>query len=36
MATNIPPNNLREVCNAITYLLENKNCEIDELLKFIK
>lgn len=36
MATNIPPHNLTEVCDAIINYVENPNVELDELLKIIK
>jgi len=36
MATNIPPHNLREVIDAIIYLIENKKATTDNLLQFIK
>ncbi len=36
MATNIPPHNLSEVCDAIDYLIENPRATIDELTQFIK
>ncbi|MBQ8791641.1 MAG: DNA gyrase subunit A [Ruminiclostridium sp.] len=36
MATNIPPHNMREVCDAITVRLNNPDCGIDELLNTIK
>ncbi|MGE5308515.1 MAG: DNA gyrase subunit A [Deltaproteobacteria bacterium] len=36
MATNIPPHNLNEVAEAIGYLLDNPECEIKELMKFVK
>ena len=36
MATNIPPHNMREVCDAITARLNNPDCGIDELLNIIK
>ncbi len=36
MATNIPPHNMREVCDAITARLNNPECGIDELLNIIK
>ncbi|MCH9753522.1 MAG: DNA topoisomerase IV subunit A [Alphaproteobacteria bacterium] len=36
MATNIPPHNLDEICDAIHYLIENPECSIKYLLKFIK
>jgi len=35
MATNIPPHNLTEVCDAINALIENPDIEIDELVKII-
>lgn len=36
MATNIPPHNLNEVCEAIAYLIDNPKATIDELTQFIK
>lgn len=38
MATNIPTHNLGELCDAITYLIDNgaNNTTIDDLLKFVK
>lgn len=36
MATNIPPHNLVEICDAILALIENKDINIEELLKFVK
>jgi DNA gyrase subunit A (EC 5.99.1.3) len=36
MATNIPPHNLGEVCDAIVYLIENPQATTDELMRFIK
>ena len=36
MATNIPPHNLSEVCDALLYLIENPQCEIEPLVKRIK
>lgn len=38
MATNIPTHNLGELCDAITYLIDNgsENTTIDDLLKIIK
>lgn len=35
MATNIPPHNLSEVCNAIAYLIDNPEATIDELMDLI-
>jgi len=36
MATNIPPHNLGEVCDAISYLIDNPQATTDELMKFVK
>ncbi|WP_456438303.1 DNA gyrase subunit A [Desulfurobacterium sp.] len=36
MATNIPPHNLTEVCQAIKYLVDHEDATADELLKFVK
>ena len=36
MATNIPPHNLGEVCDAISYLIDNSGATIDELTQFVK
>jgi DNA gyrase subunit A len=36
MATSIPPHNLSEVCDAITYLIDNPEATVDELTQFIK
>jgi len=36
MATNIPPHNLGEVCEAIAYLIDNPDATVDELTQFIK
>jgi len=36
MATNIPPHNLGEVCDAISYLIDNSGVTVDELTEFIK
>jgi len=36
MATNIPPHNLNEVCDALNYLIDHPKAEIDELFEFIK
>ncbi len=36
MATNIPPHNLSEVCDALLYIIENPDCEIEPLVKRIK
>ena len=36
MATNIPPHNLTEVCDAAIYLLDHKKTTTEELFQFIK
>lgn len=36
MATNIPPHNLNEVCDAIIYLLDNPQAEIKDIMRYIK
>jgi DNA gyrase subunit A len=36
MATSIPPHNLGEVCDAISYLIDNPEATVDELSQFIK
>ncbi|NLI16244.1 MAG: DNA gyrase subunit A, partial [candidate division Zixibacteria bacterium] len=36
MATNIPPHNLSETVDALTYLIDNPDCEIKDLFRFIK
>ena len=36
MATNIPPHNLTEVCEAIIFLVDHPNASIEELMNFIK
>lgn len=36
MATNIPPHNLGEVIDAIIHMIDNPDCEIEELMEFIK
>jgi DNA gyrase subunit A len=35
MATNIPPHNLKEVCNALVALLDNRDLPLERLLKHI-
>ncbi|MCS7202007.1 MAG: DNA gyrase subunit A [Dictyoglomus sp.] len=35
MATNIPPHNLSEIIDALLYIIENPNCDIEEILKII-
>ncbi len=36
MATNIPPHNLGEVCDAISCLIDNPEAAVDELTQFVK
>jgi len=36
MATNIPPHNLTEVCDATIHLLDNPEATIEDLLEFVK
>lgn len=35
MATNIPPHNLSEICDAIVYLIDNPEATVDELMQFV-
>jgi len=35
MATNIPPHNLGEVCDAISYLIDSPEATVDELTQFV-
>jgi DNA gyrase subunit A len=36
MATNIPPHNLRELCDGITHLIEYPDASVEDLLRFVK
>ncbi|MEA3442854.1 MAG: DNA gyrase subunit A [Chloroflexota bacterium] len=36
MATNIPPHNLGEICDAIIYLIDNPQATTEELMEFVK
>ena len=36
MATNIPPHNLTEVCDALIYLVDRPNATVEELMTFVK
>lgn len=36
MATNIPTHNLTEVCDALTFFIDNPACEIKDLIQFVK
>jgi DNA gyrase subunit A len=35
MATNIPPHNLSELCDAITHLIDNPDATVEELMQFV-
>ena len=35
MATNIPPHNLGEICDAVCYLVDNPNCTAEDLIKLV-
>ena len=36
MATNIPPHNLGEVCDALVYIIDSPEANVDELMDFVK
>ncbi len=36
MATNIPPHNLREICDATAYLIDNPKATTEDLLQFVQ
>ncbi len=36
MATNIPPHNLTEVCDAINYQIDNPEATVEDLMEFVK
>lgn len=36
MATKMPPHNLREVCDAIVYQIDNPEATMDDLMQFVK
>lgn len=36
MATNVPPHNLSEICDAIVALIENSEVTVDELMQYVK
>ena len=36
MATNIPPHNLTELCDAITAIIDNPEVDVDDLVKIVK
>ncbi len=36
MATNIPPHNLSELCDAINLIIDKPDCSVDDLMEFVK
>ncbi|MBI4038591.1 DNA gyrase subunit A [Candidatus Daviesbacteria bacterium] len=36
MATQIPPHNLGEICDALVYMIENPDATVEDLIQFIK
>jgi DNA gyrase subunit A len=36
MATNIPPHNLNEICDAISFLIDNPEATVDELMEIVQ
>src|SRR5918996_3142737 len=36
MATNIPPHNLNEICDAVVHLLDNPEATIEDLMQFVQ
>lgn len=36
MATNIPPHNLSELCDGISFVIDNPDADIDQIMEFIK
>ena len=36
MATNIPPHNLGEVIDGVIHLIDHPDCEVEDLIKFVK
>ncbi|MBF7067000.1 DNA gyrase subunit A [Campylobacter volucris] len=36
MATNIPPHSLNELIDGLLYLIDNKECSLEEIMQFIK
>jgi DNA gyrase subunit A len=35
MATNIPPHNLNEICDAVTHLIDNPDATVDDLMEIV-
>jgi DNA gyrase subunit A len=36
MATNIPPHNLGELCDALQHMLDDPQCSVDDLMEYVK
>jgi DNA gyrase subunit A len=36
MATNIPPHNLNEICNAVVHLIDNPEATVDDLMEIVE
>lgn len=36
MATNIPPHNLGEICQALAHLIDHPEADVDDLMRFVK
>jgi DNA gyrase subunit A len=36
MATNVPPHNLREIVDAIVHVIDNPDCSVEDLLRFVQ
>jgi len=36
MATNIPPHNLGELCDAVNHIIANPDCAVEDLMQFVK
>ncbi len=36
MATNIPPHNVSELCDALSHIIKKPGCSVDELVKFVR
>lgn len=35
MATNIPPHNLNEICDAVSYLIDNSEASVEDLMEYV-
>lgn len=36
MATNMPPHNLNEICDGVSFLIDNPECEMKDLMRMVK